>query len=238
MKRLVLAVVLLAFGVPVRAQSLGDAAAREKERRQKLQGEKPRVVTEEDLKEGSKRGDDSADAKDETDAKGNRGAKDGKASKDGKGTPGNKGNPGNKASKESTTPAGPKASPSPKDPKDKEEPLPRGEHLSEGGLPKLAPKTPEPAPRDEARARLVADIRERYFRADAEVQQAERRLAAAERELESAREAAPSASSNYKNSHAEQNLEQARRALAAAKEKRDAIEDEARREGLYPGDLR
>jgi hypothetical protein len=208
MRCLVLALVVVPIGVPVCAQSLGEAAAREKERRQKIQGEKPRVVTGEDLKEGSQETQGTGDRKDKKDGKGNRDGEENRGGKDSK------------------------------DPKDKGAALPPGEHLSEGGLPKSAQKTPDEAPRDEARGRLVAEIRERYFRADAEVKRAEARLATAERELESSRSGVPTYHGNSTRYRAEQGVEQARRALAAAKEKRDAIEDEARREGLYPGDLR
>ena len=99
--------------------------------------------------------------------------------------------------------------------------------------------TPEDSDRDAERRRLTPALRSRYQAAVRKVEEAEAGVASAQRDLDdSGRVELDARYLNRERYRAGRRLESARSALATAQKQRDEIEDEARRAGLYPGDLR
>jgi hypothetical protein len=96
--------------------------------------------------------------------------------------------------------------------------------------------TPSQAEGDSDRSRLVGEFRRRHSSAEADVRRAEAALADAEEYLDKVKRT-PVVRDGTRE-HADSRVEAARAELERAKEARDDIEDEARRAGLYPGDLR
>ncbi len=98
---------------------------------------------------------------------------------------------------------------------------------------------PSMTPPDDEHARLVESFRARYAEAVAAVDKAEEALKAAARELDAIPDVRLATPEMYYARHAAQErVRRAQAGLAQAEAQRDAIEDEARRAGLYPGDLR
>jgi hypothetical protein len=207
----VTATLLVAWGTCAHAQSLGEAAAREKERRAKAApktGTSPKPFTEEDLHEAA-----------------NKRAKEGSFPASGAPVPAPSGSPA-ASPKPAATPASASASPA------------AGEGQAGAGSATAASPSPaadDTAAAEEAKRARGAEYKARLAAANDALRAAEARLKRAEDDWNTVN---THESLAVMLPQATQKRDAARKEVAQLKQQRDGIEDEARREGIPPGYLR